>query len=254
MTAFGARGSTGGLLQRLRPVRIDVADLLEVAEAVLPALAGPDLRVDLVRRSSAGTVVVLEEHERSLRVGLAELADDLTRAGVAPTPDSLAAGLGAWVDRRPVTDASAAAAGVAVLDWTDGRRTSVGWRVVVRRGDLALPWTPVTGSSSDGVRRTRSAALGRSLDVDLALRVEGPVALWSHPSVPVLATAVLVAPERMLARVAAAGLRADDAHVVVTPHRPVACANRGVAARLAGETPEASVTLPWSQLAAVPWL
>lgn len=254
MTALGARSSTAGLLQRLRPVRIDVADLLEVAEVVLPELAGPDLRVDLVRRSSAGTVVVLEEHERSLRIGMAELADDLTRAGVAPTRDALAAGLGAWVDRRPVTDASAATAGLAVLDWIDGRRTSVGWRVVVRRGNVALPWTPVTGTAAGGVQRTRSAAFGRSLDVDLALRVEGPVALWSHPSVPVLATAVLVAPERMLARVAETGLPTDDAHVVITPHRPVVCAGRGVAARLAGETPEASVTLPWSQLAGVPWV
>ncbi|TKJ21491.1 hypothetical protein [Blastococcus sp. CCUG 61487] len=254
MTTSASRSSGSGLLQRLRPVPVDVADLLEVAEAVLPALSGPRLRVDLVRRTASGTVVVLEEHERSLRVGLLELADELTRAGVAPTHDSIAAALVAWVDRRPVTDASAATDGVAVLDWTDGRRTSVGWRVVVRRGQSALPWSPVSGSSADDVRRTRAAALGRSREVDLALRVEGPVALWSHASVPILATTVLAAPDRMLARVVAAGLPADDVHVVVTPHRPVACAGRGVAARLSGETTEASVTLAWSELADLPWL
>jgi hypothetical protein len=42
--------------------------------------------------------------------------------------------------------------------------------------------------------------------------------------------------------------------VVVTPHRPVACAGRSVAARLAGEISEASVTLPWARLPDLPWL
>jgi hypothetical protein len=88
----------------------------------------------------------------------------------------------------------------------------------------------------------------------LDLRVEGPVALWSHPAVPVLATAALVAPERMLERIAAAGLPMTDMHVVVTPQRPVACAGPGIAARLAGETTEASVTLPWRSLADLPWI
>jgi hypothetical protein len=90
--------------------------------------------------------------------------------------------------------------------------------------------------------------------VELVLRVEGPVALWSHPAVPVLATTALAAPERMLGRVADAGLPVDDVHVVVTPHRPVACAGRAVAARLAGESSESSVTLPWARLDDLPWL
>jgi hypothetical protein len=72
--------------------------------------------------------------------------------------------------------------------------------------------------------------------------------------VPVLATASLVAPERMLATAAAAGLIIEDMHVVVTPHRPVAAAGRAIAARLAGETTEASVTLPWRALADLPWI
>ncbi len=80
------------------------------------------------------------------------------------------------------------------------------------------------------------------------------MALWSHATVPVLATSVLVAPERMLGRLATSGLDTADMHVVVTPYRPVACAGPGIAARLAGETTEASVTLPWSRLADLPWL
>jgi hypothetical protein len=43
-------------------------------------------------------------------------------------------------------------------------------------------------------------------------------------------------------------------HVVVTPHRPVACAGPAIAARLAGETTEASVTMPWRTLADLPWI
>ena len=68
------------------------------------------------------------------------------------------------------------------------------------------------------------------------------MALWSHATVPVLATSVLAAPERMLGRLAAAGLETAGLHVVVTPHRPVACAGAGIAARLAGETTEATMT------------
>ena len=233
MTAFGVPVRST-LLQRLRPERIGVADLLDVAGAVLPRLAGPNLRVELVRRPSRGSLVVLEEDERSLRVELADLADDMTRAGVAPTADAMAAALGSWIAHRPVTDAAAASAGIAVLDWADGRRTAVGRRVVVRRGDVALPWDPVTGATPDRTRAVREDAARRSAAVELVLRVEGPVALWSHPVVPLLATTVLLAPASLPERIAAAGLPVDDLHVVVTPHRPVACAGRGVAARLAG--------------------
>jgi hypothetical protein len=153
-----------------------------------------------------------------------------------------------------VTDGDAATAGVAVLDWRDVRRNAVGWRVVVRRGDLALPWTPSTAAGSGEVHRTRSAASGRAHDVDLDLRVEGPVALWSHRDLPVLATSALVDAERMLRRITAAGLAMPDMHVVVTPQRPVACAGPGIAARLAGESSEASVTLPRQDLADLAWL
>jgi hypothetical protein len=244
-------GGSAALLQRLRPTRIDVADLRDVADRLLPTVSVPGLRVDLVRRPGAGSLLVLEEDERTLRIDLADLADDMTRDGVAPTPTGIAAALAAWIVRRPVTDRQAARSGIAVLDWSDRRRTAIGWRIVVRRGDVALPWTP---SATAGVPGIRAAAGKRAADVPLDLRVEGPVALWSHPTVPVLATGVLAAPERMLGRLAAAGLETAGMHVVVTPHRPVACAGPGIAARLAGETSEASVTLPSSRVAELPWL
>lgn len=246
-------GGSAGLLQRLRPTRIGVADLREIAGDLLPGLATTGLRLDLVQRTGAGSVVVLEEDERHVRVHLDELADEMTRAGVPPTPAGIAAALTSWVAHRPVTDAAAATAGIAVVDWRDRGETALGWQVVVRRGELALPWVPSRSAAAPAVHRTRSAATDRAHQVGPDLRVEGPVALWSHP-VPVLASAALVAPDRMLARIAAAGLEMADMHVVVTPRRPVACAEAGVAARLAGETTEASVTLPWRRLADLPWI
>jgi hypothetical protein len=253
VTGIGFGGSAG-LLQRLRPVRIDVAELRDVADAVLPGMATAGLRLELVRRSGAGSVVVLAEDERQLRVPLSELADGMTRAGVSPTHEGIAAALTAWVAHRPVTDAAAATAGIAVIDWADRSETAIGWRVAVRRGDLARTWAPSRSADAATVRRTRFSATGRAHGVSLDLRVEGPVALWSHPAVPVLASAALVAPERMLQRIAAAGMKMTDMHVVVTPRRPVACAGPAVAARLAGETPEGSVTLPWRRLADLSWI
>jgi hypothetical protein len=207
----------------------------------------------VVDRRSAGSVVVCEENERRTQVPLAELAEDMAGAGVPADPEAMAAALSSWVAHRPVTDAAAAASGIAVLDWIDDRRARLGWRVVVRRGDLAIAWTPSPRATDSAVRRTRSAALARSADVALELRVQGPVALWSHGAVPLLATAALAAPERMVARIEAAGVRMADMHVVVTPHRPVACAGAGVAARLAEETGEACVRLPRPGVRDLPW-
>ena len=247
-------GTSAGLLQRLRPARVGVADLRDVACAVLPVLAIPGLRMEVVQRSGAGSVVVLEEDERRVRVHLDELADDMTRAGVAPTHAGISAALSSWVDSRPVTDAAAEMTGIAVLDWRDPAESAVGWRVVVRRGNLAVPWAPSDAVDARRAHRTRSAATGRAHDVQVALRVEGPVALWTHARVPLLASAALVAPERMLGRIRTAGLHLPDMHVVVTPSRPVACADAGVAARLARETTEAGVTLPWRSLADIAWI
>jgi hypothetical protein len=254
-------GTPVGLLHRLRPQRVEAADLREVAHALLPCLTTPGLRVTLVERPRRGSLLVLDEDERCLRVPLGDLADDMTRAGVRPTSTGISAALASWIAHRPVTDAAAATGGIAVIDWSDDRHRAVGWRVIVRRGELALPWQPSASCDAALLHRIRSAALGRSHEVGLDLRFEGPVGLWSHPEVGLLATAALVAPDRMIQRInavggamPAVGGAMDDMHVVVTPSRPVACAAPGVAARLAQETTEACVVLPWTRLADVPWL
>ncbi|MDK3257427.1 hypothetical protein [Blastococcus capsensis] len=252
-TLFGTAPS-GRFLHRRRAAAVDVADLHEVAAELLPRLATPGLHLRLVRRPGAGTVLHVEEDERTLRVPLTDLADDMSRAGVPGTDAGIAAALRSWVARRPVTDAAAAGTGIAVLDWSDAAQTAIGWGVVVVRGEIPVPWAPSPSARTVELHRTRSAATGRAHDVSMDLRVQGPLALWSHPRVPVLASSALVAPDLMLHRIAAVGLSLSDMHVVVTPHRPVACAGPGVARRLAGQASEASVTLPWRRVVDLPWL
>ncbi len=70
---------------------------------------------------------------------------------------------------------------------------------------------------------------------------------------PHLATAALSAPEQVLARAAALGLRLSEGSVVITPGRPVAWAGRAVAERLAGETVEPCVVLRWREVRDLPW-
>ncbi|MCF6509325.1 hypothetical protein E9549_18225 [Blastococcus sp. MG754426] len=252
--SFGATTASRGMLRRFRAEPVDVADLHDVAAQLLPRLASARLHLGLVRRPGAGTVLHVEEDERVQRVPLADLADDMSRAGVPGTTAGITAALRSWVERRPVTDADAAASGIAVLDWADPAETAVGWSVVVVRGDLAVAWAPSPAARAAELHRVRSASTGRAHEVPLQLRVEGPLALLSHRTVPVLASAALVAPELVHQRISATGLTLPDMHVVVTPHRPVACAGPGVARRLAGETGEASVTLPWRALVDLPWL
>jgi hypothetical protein len=255
VTATAPFGRSGpGLLQRLRPVRIDPVDLRETADSVLPDLAEPGLRLAVLDLPTGGAVLTVEEAERRVRERLGDHADDMTRAGVPATPDGIAEALVAWVAHRPVTDDAAVSGGVAVLDWTDPGHTAIGWSVLVPRGALALRWTPSPGLPDAGVADVRAAAAARARRLDLELRVEGPVALWSHPLVPGLASAVLAAPERMRDLVAAAGLALPEMHVVVTPHRPVACAGPGVAARLAGQTTEDRVVLSWAELPDLRWI
>jgi hypothetical protein len=246
--------SSAGLLHRLRPVPVDPEDLREVAADVLSDLGTARLRVVLSDDRVDGPVLVLREDERTLRAPLRDLAEDMTAAGVGAGRAALAAALSSWVAHRPVPDAAAAAAGTAVLDWTDRSRTAVAWRVVVRRAAVTVPWTASPSVGADAVGRIRAGAVARAAEVETELRVQGPVALWSHPVAPLLASAPFTAPEAVLDRVAAAGLAMPEMHVVVTPGRPVAGAGAGVAARLVESTGEPCVRLPWPSLASLPWL
>ena len=235
-TRFG--GSSSGLMQRLRPARIDVADLLEVADTLLPSLATPRLRVDMVQRSGAGSIVVVEEDERQVRIGLHELADDMTRAGVAPTAAGISAALISWVAHRPVPDAAAAATGIAVLDWTDTVHTTVGWRVVVlRRASRCLD--PVE-------RRRRGRGAPHPLGGERARprRLAGPPRGRTGGAV--------VPPRRPRAGHRRASTGADRAPLgggrtahMTSRWTSASGAGAGVGSLRSHAAPESSVTLPW---------
>ncbi|MPQ99521.1 hypothetical protein GB931_16680 [Modestobacter sp. I12A-02628] len=244
---------SGGLARRLRRGAVGAGALLDVARAVLPSLAAPGLRVVLVDHGDGDPLLLVEEEERSAVVAVADLADEMTCARVLPTAEGIAAALRLWVDRRPVPDGVAAAAGTAVLDWCDAGQTRVGWTVVAVRGQQALPWEPSPGVDPSAVHRTRSAALGRAFEVPLDFGVDGPIAVWWNGDTPLLGTAGLVDPARMRRDAAGAGLDTRNALVVVSPGRPVVVAAPSIARRLTEETPEHSVMLPWSELADLPW-
>ncbi|MCZ2817842.1 hypothetical protein [Modestobacter sp. VKM Ac-2984] len=246
-------GAPAGLLQRLSRAEVRVPDVWAAVELLADRGVHPDLELGVTDGAGRGPMLVLDDTGRRTRVLLAEVAAEMTRARVPVAAESVATALGAWLARRPVPDPVALATGVAVLDWSDARHTVLGWRVVVAREQLVVPWRPSRTATLPLVHQARSAALGRAAIVRTALRVEGPVGLWTSTSVPGVDTAVLVRPEELLAEMAATGLRLHDMHVVVTPHRPVACADAAVARRLVAEATDACAILPWQELADLGW-
>jgi hypothetical protein len=244
-------GAPTGLFRRLDRSEVRVADVRSAITRLTATGLDPELELD-VADGVRGPVLVLEEAGRSTRVLLGELAVEMTRARVPATPEGVTAALAAWVARRPVPDRLAATGGVAVLDWTDARQTTLGWRVVLLRGELAVPWRPSRTATLPAVHQTRSQALGRAAAVEGQLRTAGPVGLWTSAR-PGIDTAVLVRPEAVLAGMADRGLRPRDPHLVVTPRRPVACADAPVARRLVAEAADASATIPWRELTDLGW-
>ncbi|MCZ2830302.1 hypothetical protein O2W14_15810 [Modestobacter sp. VKM Ac-2986] len=249
-TLFGA---PAGLFARLNRTEVRVPDVRAALARLTPADVDPELRFDVFEGTGAGPMVVLEEAGRRTRVLLAELATQMTRSRVAATPEGVTAAVVAWLARRPVPDEVAAAAGTALLDWSDPGETVLGWRVTVTRGALVVPWRPSRTASLPLVHQVRSAALGRAATVDATLRLQGPVGLCTATDAPGLDTAVLVRPESLLQEMADRGLRLRDGHVVVSPGRPVACAEGPVARRLAAEATEPCATLPWQTVADLGW-
>jgi hypothetical protein len=245
-------GAPVGLFQRLNRAEVRTADVRAAAVRLAEHSSDPDLELDVLD-GVRGPFLVLEDAGRRTRVQLGELAVEMTRARVAATPDGVTAALASWLARRPVPDRTAAAEGIAVLDWTDDRQITLGWRVVVRRADLVVPWRPSRTATLPAVHQTRSAALGRAATVVAVLRVQGPVGLWTSAATPGVESAALVRVEELLAEMACRGLRPRDPHVVVTPRRPIACADAPVARRLVAEAADAAATLPWREIADLGW-
>jgi hypothetical protein len=244
-------GAPTGLLQRLNRSEVRVLDVRAAVDRLVAA--GVDAGLELaVLDGVRGPMLVLDDAGRRTRVLLGELALEMTRARVAATPEGVTAALSAWLTRRPVPDDAAADTGIAVLDWTDARQTALGWRVVVVRDELVVPWRPSRTATLPAVHRTRAQALDRSAETAGELQVEGPVGLWTSAA-PGIDTAVLVRPETMLARLVRRGVSLRDPHLVVTPRRPVACADAGVARRLVAEATDTCATLPWRAVTELGW-
>ncbi|WP_138760330.1 hypothetical protein [Modestobacter altitudinis] len=244
-------GAPAGLFRRLDRSEVRASDIRTAVPRLTATGLDPLLQLDVLD-GVRGPVLVLEEAGRSTRVLLGELAVEMTRARVAATPEGVTVALAAWIARRPVPDRLAAAGGMAVLDWTDARQTTLGWRVVLLRAELLVPWRPSRTATLPAVHQIRSQALGRAAGVEGQLRMVGPVGLWTSAQ-PGLDTAVLVRPEGVLAGMADRGVRLRDPHVVVTPRRPVACADAPVARRLVAEAADASATIPWRELIDLGW-
>jgi hypothetical protein len=243
-------GAPAGLLQRLNRSEVLVSDV----RAAIDRLADADLGLQLdVVEGGRGPILVLDDAGRRTRVLLGELAVEMTRARVSATPGGVSAALTSWLARRPVPDCTAAAEGIAVLEWTDTRQTTLGWRVVVVRDELVVPWRPSGTATLPAVHQIRSQALGRAAAAEGVLQVQGPVGLWTSTTLPGLDSAVLVRPEVLLARMADRGVRPRDARMVVTPRRPVACADAPVARRLVAEAADACATLTWREIADLGW-
>jgi hypothetical protein len=245
-------GAPVGLFQRLNRAEVRTADVRAAAARLAAAGSDPDLHLDVLD-GVRGPLLVLEDSGRRTRVQLGELAVEMTRARVAATPDGVTAALASWVARRPVPDRTASAQGIAVLDWTDAQQTTLGWRVVVRRDELVVPWRPSRHATLPEVHQIRSASLGRAAVVETTLRIQGPVGLWTAVGTPGVESAALVRVEELLAEMARHGLRLRDPYVVVTPRRPVACADASVARRLVAEAADAAATLSWREIADLGW-
>jgi len=245
-------GAPPGLFQRLNRAEVQVADLRRAITRLVAEGTDPDLQLDVLD-GVRGPVLVIGDTGRSTRVQLGELAAEMTRARVQATPAGVAAALGSWLARRPVPDRVAAEGGIAVLDWADPGQTTLGWRVVVLRDEVPVPWRPSRTATLPAIHQTRSAALGRAAGVEASLRLAGPVSLWTSAGTPGIDSAVLVRVEELLEETAVRGLHMRDPHVVVTPRRPIACADAGVARRLVAEAADAAATLPWREIADLGW-
>jgi hypothetical protein len=249
-TLFGA---PAGLFARLNRTEVRIPDVRAALSGLTGTDVDPELRMDVFEGTGTGPMLVLEECGRRTRVLLGELATQMTRSRVPATPEGVTAAVVAWLARRPVPDEVAVRAGIALLDWADPRETVLGWRVAVTRGERVVPWRPSGSASLPLVHQVRSAALGRAATVDATLRLQGPVGLCTATDAPGLDTSVLVRPEALLQEMADRGLRLRDGHVVVTPRRPVACAEGPVARRLSAEATQPCVTLPWQAVADLGW-
>ncbi|MBA2389199.1 MAG: hypothetical protein H0V67_02980 [Geodermatophilaceae bacterium] len=249
---FGTAGAGLGRMP-IRRSQINSDLVLDIVAEAAPELESATLRIRVLDRLGSDPLLSIEEDERRVRIDVAELARSMEIAHVTGSRRGVRAAFASWIGHRPVTDAQADATGLAVCGWADPGCTTIGWQVVVRRGNVVAVWKPSAAVAPTAIAVTRTQAQVRSLSVRVDMHVAGEAVVWTCTAAPALSTAALVSPERMLLRLSRRALPTDDLLVVVSPPNPFVCARGPVAERLAEESNEAHVTLAWPSVEALGW-
>lgn len=249
---FGSAGVVGHRMP-MRRSRITAELVLDLVTEAAPELETAALRIRVLDQLGSDPMLSVEEGERRVRIDVAELARDMELARVVDTRDGVRAAFRSWIEHRPVTDADAATAGIAVCGWDEPDRTTIAWQVVVARRDGVATWHPSVLMTPTGVAATRADAQTRSLKIPVDMHVAGAAVVWTCVTTPALSTAALVAPERLLLRLTRRGLPTDDVHLVLAPPNPFVSARGPVARRLAGESNQPHLTLPWASVDTLGW-
>lgn len=203
---------------------------------------------------STDPVLCVERDERVARVEMSAFLGELRRSRVPSTVGAVAKTLRRWVDTRAVSDREATAAGLRVLAWADGTRSSLAWDVAVPRNAGWRLWRPGPLTSATVVARVRGAAhvaaLQQAAEVD-ATR-DGFTLVWRHRSERRLSSVVVLQPDRVRADADKAGMP-EPLTLVLAPGYPVVGASEAAVRRLVEESTGDHVVLPERQLAGLGW-
>lgn len=237
--------------------------LLDAVACYVPTGTERDVAVRILD-DDRGCAVVVTEHERVVREPLHALARRLSRTTADTTPAGVADAFARWISARPVTDAAAAARGIATLGWSAPHRPpahgdstatgirSVRWRVVVPRpSGPAVEWVPLLTTSRGHVEAVRSRALSRAAELPATPVPAGDAVVWTCPLDATLSSAVLRQPtlvHRHFPRLPTGRL-----HVVTAPGRPVAVADLVAATRLSEESSDVHVLAALGAFDGVTW-
>lgn len=239
---------TATLASPARPTSVTIDDLLAAVELLGPEVVRDGVYLYVSHDAEVSSLTV-HENERHMSATLDALVEKMGRAGIEPNPEGVSRALVKWLDRRPVSDATAAAKGIATIGWLPGE-TGARWRVVVpRRSGVCAEWVPTFRTRVEDVRITREHAFARARDLTVTCLPTGDVSVWAYLLNPRLSTAVLAQPDLV-----AQGQPLEHLYAVFSPERPVAIAHEAAALRLTEESNESHVALPLSTLNNIGWM
>lgn len=240
---------TGTLAQRWhdRPQAVDL-DPDAVFAALLSVCDSPDPGTSIdIHHDTPDPLITVTEDDRSTDIRFTALIDRLNRTGTPDTPPGITTAIRDWVDTRPVSDAAAASYGIATVVRYGAEAR---WQVVVPRtsGTLAA-WVPALTGTSTATRAIRDSARERAAALTITPLPTGRVTVWTYLPQPRLSSSVLTQPDVL--RAAASGW---DAHVILTPGRPLAVADHESATRLVAEVSQPHLMFPLDHTTNLGWI